>query len=309
MAQQIRHTSTRRSLAFVALPLAAALSATCTSCAAPASAPEEVSAAEVTLPPVSENTDDGSRESPDSPATVSATVTHPAAESGGEGEVAPLSSAGAATNAPSVSVIPSTSPSFDPATTRLFAAVSEQDVSAAESAVAEGADVEARDSYGRSALMRAVVNRDDAMALKLLGLGADPNHTDDFQESAYLRSSAEGMIAVLRSSIEHGADLEATNHMGSTALSVASENGRVESVRVLLQHDIDINHVNDLGWTALHEAVVLGQGSSNYLSVVRLLMLGGADPTIKDRTGKDTLELASERGLSQMEQTIRSSWR
>lgn len=223
--------------------------------------------------------------------------------------MAPLSSAGTGAKAPAVSLLPSTSASYDKATTQLLDAVKNKKVAQAEKAVADGADLEARDSYGRTALLKAVVNKDEAMALKLLKLGSDPNATDDFHESAYLRSSAEGMVPVLSAAIEHGADLEATNHMGSTALMMASENGEVESVRLLLQHDVEVDHVNDLGWTALHEAVVLGQGSSNFVNVARLLLLGGADATIKDRTGSDALELASERGLSQMVQAIRSASR
>ncbi|WP_279403331.1 ankyrin repeat domain-containing protein [Arthrobacter sp. JCM 19049] len=70
--------------------------------------------------------------------------------------------------------------------------------------------------------------------------------------------------------------------MGSTALMMASENGEVESVRLLLQHDVEVDHVNDLGWTALHEAVVLGQDSSNFVNVARLLLLGG--PMRRSRT-------------------------
>lgn len=308
MALQIRRTSTRRSLAFAALPLVAVLGATCTSCAAPSTPQGQSTTAEATVPPVSVDSQSSRQQLPNSPATVSATVGTTSAPGDDGKDVAPLSSAGAA-NVPSVSIIPSASPSMDAPTGQLFDAIADQDLKAVEQAVADGADLEAQDSYGRSALMQAVVKRDEALSLRLLTLGANPNSTDDFQESAYLRSSAEGMIAVLRSTIEHGADLDATNHMGSTALSLASENGKVESVRLLLQHDVPINHVNDLGWTALHEAIVLGQGSSNYLGVVRLLMLGGADPHIKDRTGHNALELARERGLTQIEQTIRSSSR
>ncbi|WP_374700329.1 ankyrin repeat domain-containing protein, partial [Arthrobacter sp. JCM 19049] len=126
-------------------------------------------------------------------------------------EVAPLSSAGTGAKAPAVSLLPSTSASYDKATTQLLDAVKNKKVAQAEKAVADGADLEARDSYGRTALLKAVVNKDEAMALKLLKLGSDPNATDDFHESAYLRSSAEGMVPVLSAAIEHGAELEATN--------------------------------------------------------------------------------------------------
>lgn len=306
MAQQIRRSSTRRSMAFAAIPVIAALSVTCTSCAAPnAPASEEMAVAEATLPPVPESDAADSSASANPTVTVSASVGETPFPTDAGSEVAPLSSAGTSTTGPTT-ILPSASVSLDPVSAELAKAVADRDPQAAQAAVSKGADMEAKDSYGRSALMRAVINRDEATALRLLSLGANPNSSDDFQDTVFLRASGGGMIPVLRSCIEAGADLNATNRMGSTALSVASENGRVESVRVLLQHDVAVDHVNDLGWTALHGAIVLGHGSAEYVNVVHLLLLAGADPYIRDFTGNDAFELASEWGQTQVEQTLRT---
>ena len=59
-----------------------------------------------------------------------------------------------------------------------------------------------------------------------------------------------------------------------------------------MQTDIDANHVNDLGWTALLEAVILGDGSTPYQQIVRVLLDAGADPAIADGNGVTALEHA-----------------
>ena len=62
------------------------------------------------------------------------------------------------------------------------------------------------------------------------------------------------------------------------------------------QAGVPVNHVNDLGWTALHEAIVLGNGDRDHVTTVRLLLAGGADPTIRDENGVLPRRLAASRG-------------
>ncbi|GAB3620825.1 ankyrin repeat domain-containing protein [Glutamicibacter endophyticus] len=195
-----------------------------------------------------------------------------------------------------------TSPSvkLSPATEELFTAIKNGDTTKARAALNNKADIGALDASGRSALMRAVIHKREDIALALLGAGADPNTSDPMGDTPYLRSSANGMTTVLSSCLEHGADIKATNRLGSDALMVASENGHPAAVKLLLQHGLSVSRVNDLGWTALHEAAVLGGNSSRYLSVVKLLLEGGADPQLLDPTGKSAVDIAAERGHSRM---------
>jgi ankyrin repeat protein len=62
-----------------------------------------------------------------------------------------------------------------------------------------------------------------------------------------------------------------------TGLIRAADRGFPRIVERLLQTDIPIDHVNRLGWTALHEAIILGDGSQDYVRVVELLVAAGAD--------------------------------
>lgn len=90
--------------------------------------------------------------------------------------------------------------------------------------------------------------------------------------------------------------MTSTNRYGGTALIPASEHGHVSTVRILLDAGVPVDHVNELSWTALHEAIVLGDGSADQVTVVRLLLDAGADPTIRDGQGVLPRDLAASRG-------------
>lgn len=186
------------------------------------------------------------------------------------------------------------------ATTQLFAAVNRGKLKDVKAALKDGADLDAQDEAGRTALMRAVINKNPVIAKTLFEAGSDPDKKDDFYESPFLRASANGQVETLKLLIDGGADLTAVNRMGGTALTVASENGRVQAVRQLLRTDIPVDQVNDLGWTALHETIVLGQGTANAITIARLLIINGADPHLEDHSGSDAFKLARERQQSQM---------
>ena len=179
---------------------------------------------------------------------------------------------------------------------RLFDAATGGDAAAVRTAITEGADLEARGSGGMTALIAATKgNRIDA-ALALIDAGADVNAKDDIVDSAYLYAGARGHDEILRATLEHGADLRSTNRYGGTALIPASERGHLSTAKILLAAGVDPNHVNNLNWTALHEAIVLGDGSQTYVDIVRTLIAGGADVTIRDGDGVLPRDLAASHG-------------
>ncbi|KLI90419.1 hypothetical protein AA310_02705 [Arthrobacter sp. YC-RL1] len=199
-----------------------------------------------------------------------------------------------------LSALPTAAASLSKQTSALYRAIEDGKPDAVRKAVKAGADLHAKDSSGRTPLMRAVIVGNAAICKHLLDAGSDPNAKDDYQESPFLRASASGMVSTLSAFLDKGADTRSTNRVGGTALSVAAENGQVGSVRALLKTDIPVDHVNDLGWTALHETIVLGQGTTNSITIARLLVTHGANPTLKDQTGSDAFTLARERQQTQM---------
>ena len=187
-------------------------------------------------------------------------------------------------------------PSVSDATRDLLAAALAGDTDALEAALDAGADIEARGEGGMTALVIATKADDVDAARVLIEAGADVNAQDDIQDSAYLYAGARGHDEILRLTLSHGADLTSTNRFGGTALIPASERGLLSTVQLLLDAGVDPNHVNNLQWTALHEAIVLGDGSEAYGDVVRALIDGGADPTIRDGDGTLPRDLAADRG-------------
>jgi ankyrin repeat protein/tRNA(Arg) A34 adenosine deaminase TadA len=166
--------------------------------------------------------------------------------------------------------------------------------------LAAGADVRARDSSGRTALLAATQGNHEAVARALIDAGADVNAQDSQLDSPYLLAGARGYLGILRLTLGAGADLKSTNRYGGTALIPACHYGHVETVRELLKTSIDVNHVNRLGWTALLEAVILGDGGPRHTEIVRLLLAAKADPHLGDRDGVTPLAHAQKSGYREM---------
>lgn len=100
---------------------------------------------------------------------------------------------------------------------------------------------------------------------------------------------------------------KSTNRYGGTALIPASERGYVETARTLIAAGVNVNHVNNLGWTALLEAIMLGNGTSNYQHIVALLLKAGANPNLADRDGVSPLQHARTRGYREIEKLLLSA--
>ena len=180
---------------------------------------------------------------------------------------------------------------------RLIAAAAAGDVAGIRTALADGADVDARDAHGRTAVLTATVAGHAAAVEALVEAEANVDLQDDRLDNPFLYAGAEGLLDILRLVNEAGADPALTNRFGGTALIPASERGHVDVARYLLtQSDVDIDHVNRLGWTALLEAIVLSDGGPRHQEVVDLLIEHGADLDIADKDGVRPLAHARARG-------------
>lgn len=184
---------------------------------------------------------------------------------------------------------------------RLLAAAASGDVAGISAALDAGADVDARDGRGRTALLVATVAGQTDAVRRLLDAEPDVDLQDDQRDNPFLYAGAEGLLDILKLVNEAGADPSITNRYGGTALIPASERGHVEVVRYLLeQTDVEIDHVNNLGWTALLEAIVLSDGDVAHQEVVRLLIDHGADLDIADKDGVRPLAHARARGQAEI---------
>jgi uncharacterized protein len=123
---------------------------------------------------------------------------------------------------------------FGDGRTALMAAVDKGERRVVEALLAGGADVNATDDLGQTALMLAAAHRDPEIVRVLLGAHAavdrvtGPNHW-----TVLMRAADAGYPDNVRLLLDHGADANLRNRQGNTALALAREAGNGEVVSVL----------------------------------------------------------------------------
>ncbi len=108
---------------------------------------------------------------------------------------------------------------------------------ALEGLVRAGADVDARNDYGATPLWAACANRHTGAVERLLAAGADPNLGLASGETLLMRCAHTGDPRAVRALLAHGAGIEANEPArGQTALMWAVANRQPAATRVLLDH-------------------------------------------------------------------------
>ncbi|BCB96053.1 hypothetical protein JZK55_09750 [Dissulfurispira thermophila] len=107
---------------------------------------------------------------------------------------------------------------------------------------------------------------------ELLGKGADVNAKDSNGWTALIWAAMEGKIDVINFLISKGANVYVKDNMGWTALMRAATKGHTSVMELLINKGIDVNAKANDGWTALTEAAWYG-----HVSAVYLLLNKGAD--------------------------------
>ena len=114
----------------------------------------------------------------------------------------------------------------------------------------------------------------------LLARGADIDARDDNGKTALMSASQKGEVAAVELLLDRGADIEARAYAGQTALMWASLAGEVAAVELLLDRGADIEARNDNGTTALMAASQKGHDE-----VAAVLRAWAAEPGGRQDTG------------------------
>lgn len=189
----------------------------------------------------------------------------------------------------------------------LIKAVVQNDLSAVQKLVQQGADINAQDSRGRTALLAAVEGNHIECAFELIAAAADVNVQDDKMDSPLLLAGAAGTLEILKFILQAKPDFAIYNRYGGTPLIPACERGHVEVVKTFLNTNADIDHVNNLGWTALLEAIILSDGGPRHQEIFKLLVDAGANVNIGDHEGVTPLIHVRQKGFENIVRILRSA--
>ncbi|KAF3394005.1 putative ankyrin repeat protein [Penicillium rolfsii] len=175
--------------------------------------------------------------------------------------------------------------------TALFYAIMSGNETVVQLLLAQGADINAVNKNGITALSYAIVREQEAIVQLLLAQGADINAVNKNGIMALFYACIRENEAVVRLLLKQGADINAVNKNGITALISAIVGGNEAVVHLLLKQGADINAVNKDGITALIPAIVSGNEA-----VVHLLLKQGADINAVNKDGDTALFYATMRG-------------
>jgi ankyrin repeat protein len=155
-------------------------------------------------------------------------------------------------------------------------AVMQGDREAARALLQKGADVNAAQSDGMTALHWAAVKSDVELAKMLLYAGANVKAATRLGGyTPLLMASKNGDAAMIDALLAGGADPNSSTSNGTTALMLAAASGKADAVTLLLDRKADINaREGARGETALIFAAAYGR-----TDVIRVLTSRGADVT------------------------------
>jgi len=167
----------------------------------------------------------------------------------------------------------------------------------ARSLLKDGADVNAAQGDGMTALHWSALSNDVETAEMLLYAGANVKAATRL--GAYtplILASRSGHAAMVETLLNSGADVNQATGTGATPLMLAAASGSADAVRVLLARGAAVNtRESKRGETALMFAA-----ASNRAQVVELLLLNGADPALTTNlVDAPTLTKAADEALKQ----------
>ncbi len=156
-------------------------------------------------------------------------------------------------------------------------------------------------------LMWATINEDVDKVKKLVGSGANVNAKDEFGNTALMYAAGSHLHAsekqlengaktekrwldIMKFLLKNGADPNEKNKNNRTSLSFAVYHGREEGVQTLINYGANLNFTNTDGWSYLMIA-----SYHCYYDIARILLRNGAKKNLRDNFGDRAIDLARKR--------------
>ncbi|HMP03533.1 MAG TPA: ankyrin repeat domain-containing protein [Gemmatales bacterium] len=143
----------------------------------------------------------------------------------------------------------------------------------------------------RSTLLHPPAQKGYAKVVKaLLRFGADVNARDCFGRSALQFAVDARSLETAQALLDGGADPDSRNDEGITSLMIAAINQQAELLDLLLKAGADPNRKDKEGHVALMWAAMKGS-----VTILQRLVAGGADPKLKDKEKLTALDHARQK--------------
>ena len=175
------------------------------------------------------------------------------------------------------------------ATTPLHRAAAAGDTEQCRLLIAGGADVNAKDEYGRTPLHAASLAGHKRVAEMLLAGGADVKAEKSWDDTPLHYAARCGHKDIVELLVTNGADINVANWQEVTPLGYAVGNAHGDMVALLAASGADVNAENEDGWTALHTAARQG-----HKEIVQLLIDYGSNLDCTDERGRTPAIVAME---------------
>lgn len=144
-------------------------------------------------------------------------------------------------------------------------------------------------TIGATFLSTAADRGDVNIAEILIAHGADVNAKDSGGNTALHAAAWAGRDEVIKLLLSKGAEVDPKRHDGLTPLISAADREHNSTVEILLAKGANTNAAVDNGNTALHSAVARGNKE-----VVESLLAHGADMNLKNKDGETPLKFAAK---------------
>ncbi len=118
--------------------------------------------------------------------------------------------------------------------------------------------------------------------------GAEVNAQNDSGKTALMLAAFLGKLNIIKELLNNGASLTRTDKAGCTVLHYAVDGGNLEAIQYFLMENVDINARDNNGWTPLLRSASVG----GVKEVADLLCKFKADVNVLDNEKKSALMVA-----------------
>lgn len=185
---------------------------------------------------------------------------------------------------------------------RVAEAVKRGDSRVAAALVTQGADVNAPQGDGATALHWAALHDDLLTADLLIRAGAKASVANDLGVTPLSLASTNGSAAMIKRLVQAGASPNTALPTGELPLMTAARTGRAEAVRALLVAGAAVNATSPGGQTALMWAA-----NDSQVEATRTLIEAGADVHASSNTGFNALMFAARAGATEVGRVLLAS--